>query len=615
MERSRNRLGFLVALFLLGFVILMGRIAYLTFDKADGGNDDSSHVLRGQILDRRGFTLARTSEASIIALAPPEIEDAEYLANLLGQRLLLQPSTILDRIDANRRRERKYFYLKRNVDNLLADQIMTMQLPGVYREREDHREYPSETLASNLLGFVGRDQGEALEGIERDYNDILTQPDPAQTHSGLSLQLTIDALMQYRLEQELGAAFEAAHSKRAAGIIMNIHTGEILAMAAFPNFDPNEYYRSTAYQRGNWNIRLNYEPGSTVKVFMAAILLAEGAVNPGEKFHCDGIIHFRDTTVACRYHGQIHAHGDLTLPQIIQRSCNVGIIKAMQRVSRDRFYYYMDRLGFGHKTGVLPGGSGETQGYFPALENWVPSTSYYMPIGQGFSVTPIQLLRAGSSLANGGELVRPHIADRVISSNGRSINQAQTFSEPNPFSAGVNRDVLSMMRLVVQSGTGVAAQVPGVSVAGKTGTGEKSSARGYLDKYVVSFMGFFPADRPRYGMLILFDEGEGNISGGSVAAPVFSRVVEHILPYINDNTESIRPGRLEPLKVRPPEVNPDVLYDFRGMAARDALQVISSYYGVPVELEGSGYVYAQAPPPGSDMSKVSKIVLYLDALR
>ena len=244
---------------------------------------------------------------------------------------------------------------------------------------------------------------------------------------------------------------------------------------------------------------MNYEPGSTVKVFMAGILLAEQAVSPGERFFCDGEIKFHNSTVRCRVNGRVHKHGNLNLSQIIARSCNVGIIKAMQRVRRDRFYDYMQRLGFGQKTEVLPPGSGETSGYFPDLDRWVPSTSYYMPIGQGFSVTPIQLMRAGASLANGGRLVQPYIARQILDREGAILHTAEPAFLENPFSAAVNREVLRLMQGVVDGGTGTGARVQGLTIAGKTGTGEKSSARGYLDKYVASFMGFFPVENPRYG--------------------------------------------------------------------------------------------------------------------
>ncbi|MCR9143457.1 MAG: transpeptidase family protein [bacterium] len=613
MNRSRLRLKIMAIIFTIAFVGIAGRAVYLA-SSGSGTNRAGKpvNILRGAIQDRRGLNLAVTEEASTITVAADELVDADFTAELLSEHLNMPLSDVLERFYINK--NRRYFIIKRQVDNLVADQLVDLKIPGVYREREYRRVYPGDTIASNLLGFVGRDQRRALAGVERDFNDTLTRPAPRSPREGPTLRLTIDAFIQHRLEREMGAAFEASGSKRAAGIIIDVQSGEILAMVSLPNFDPNRYYNSTPYQRGNWNIRLNYEPGSTVKVFMAAILLAEKAVSPGERFFCDGEIKFHNSTVRCRVNGRVHKHGNLNLSKIIARSCNVGIIKAMQRVRRDRFYDYMQRLGFGQKTEVLPPGSGETFGYFPDLERWVPSTSYYMPIGQGFSVTPIQLLRAGASLANGGRLVRPYIARQILDREGAILHTAEPASLENPFSQAVNREVMRMMQGVVEGGTGAGARVPGLTVAGKTGTGEKSSARGYLDRYVASFMGFFPVENPRYGGLILFDEPRG-ASGGSIAAPVFGRTVEAILPLLEDQNVAVETQRLAPLPVHPPRVDPEKLYDFRGLAARDALSIVSDYYHVPVELKGSGYVYGQAPEPGTNMERVRKVILYLEDLR
>ncbi len=618
MPKAKQRLIVLAVVFTLAFTVILGRVMYLTFAHGSSGRAAGpARVVRGDIQDRRGFALAVTEEASTIAIAPNELVDADFTAEVLAERLGMPLEDVLERFYVHK--NRRYFLLKRQVENLTADQIVDLHLPGVHREREYRRVYPGNTLASNLLGFVGRDQSNALAGAERAFNDLLTRPLPRSPREGPTLRLSIDALVQHRLERALGEAFESSKSKRAAGLFMNVQTGEILAMASLPNFDPNKYYNSTPFQRGNWNIRLNYEPGSTVKVFMAAMLLTEEAVKPKERFYCNGEIHFHNSTVRCRQNGRMHAHGDLTLEEIIARSCNVGIIKAMQRVRKDRFYEYMQGLGFGEKTAVLPPGSGETGGYFPSLKQWVPSTSYYMPIGQGFSVTPVQLLRAGASLVNGGRIVQPYLAHQVLDAEDHVLNSTSPAYRENPFPPEVNLRVLGMMRGVVDHGTGLAAKVRGVPVAGKTGTGEKASARGYLDQYVASFMGFFPADDPKYGGLILFDEPEGGLGGGSVAAPVFGRVVEEVMPYLENTRESVEPGKLEvpdDLTVHPPRVESGRLYDFRGLAARDALSIIHEFYSdVQVELKGSGYVYGQAPEPGTDVGKVKKVILYLEDLQ
>ena len=613
MNFSYQRITLIGIFFTIALVVVALRVYILAFGSTST-SEKRKNILRGTIRDRHGVALAVTEEASTIAIAPNEVYDSEQTAEFLSKYLAMTPTEILQRI--YERNNRRYFYLKRQVGNLYADQIMDLALPGVYREREYRRHYPGKTLASNLLGFVGRDQYNALAGLEHYYNDLLLHTTPKHPHQGPVLQISIDSLLQYYLELEVGKAYESSGSKRATAILMNVESGAILALVSMPNFNPNEYHKSTPFQRGNWGIRLNYEPGSTIKVLMAAILLAEKKVSPTQRFQCQGEIHFHDTFVRCRNRGKIVRHGYLSLSEIIENSCNVGIIKAMQKIKAKRFYKYMQQLGFGKPTGILPPGSGETSGYFPALRNWVASTTYYMPIGQGFSVTPIQLLRATSTLVNGGKLLQPYIAWRIRSpEENHIINEQQQNWKPSPFKESINRKIRKMMRRVVSNGTGRAARSPGMGVMGKTGTGEKSSAQGYLDKYVVSFLGFFPYKEPRYGLLILFDEPQAAHSGGSLAAPVFSKFASKARHYLETRAHSVEPKGLPPQPVRHWNIKKERLYDFRGLAARDAVQIITSFYGLKVKLSGSGHVYSQSPTPGAPIKNVKRVWLQLSELR
>lgn len=613
MRKSKIRLKQVAILF--SFCLLLVAVRTFLLSRSGDRASQPQIVVRGPIEDRHGITLAVTEEASTIAIAPADIYDAELTAELLGRKLKIRAEQLLQKI--YERKERKYFYVRRQVDNLTADQIMDLNLPGVYREREYRRYYPGNSLASNLLGFMGREQGRALEGLERDFNEALLHSSSEYPYNGAILQLTLDSLIQHKLERELSKAFAASNSKRAVGLLMNIQTGELLAMANLPSYDPNEYYRYNSFQRGNWSIRLNYEPGSTVKIFMAAILLAKKAVHPRKRFLCEGEIHFRDSVIRCRYQDRIVKHGRLTLAEIIQHSCNVGIIKAMSRIDRNDMHEAMRQLGFGRQTYILPEGSGETSGYFPSKKHLVPSSMYYIPIGQGFNVTPIQLLRAGASIANGGRLMQPFVVRRLLSvDKKRTLMEWDHPWERNPFPKKVNQAVTAMMRRVVSAGTGSAANLPKAVVFGKTGTGEKSSAKGYLDKYIVSFMGFFPQSNPRYGALILFDEPEGHQSGGSLAAPVFRSFIQSIIPYLEPASSEVKLARLDrltdqALASQRGRIERNRLYDFRGLPARNALQILAKHYNVQVEIKGSGYVYAQKPASGASMKGVEIVTLYL----
>lgn len=588
--------------------ILSARILWLSLSGPDDAVAERDNVIRGPILDRRGISLARTEEASAIAIAPAELIDSEFAAQNLARYLAITPEEILKKIYQSN--NRKYFYLKRQVDNFTADRIMDLKIPGIHREYEFKRLYPAGTVAGNLLGFVGRDPGVALAGLERSYHEILGRAEIGDRR-GPSLYLTIDSLIQSRLEKEMRAAFESSGAKGATGIFMDLETGEVLAMASFPELNPNEYQTSKIESRENLGIRMAYEPGSTVKIFMAATLLKNNAVKPNEKFFCNGEYKVGNVTVRCRVHGKMFAHGEVTLSDIITKSCNVGIIQAMNRIPPEKLYADLKALGFGVRTDIVPPGSGEAPGYLPELADWVPASRIYFPIGQGFSVSPIQLLRAAGSIANGGALLRPALARQAVAQNGHVWYEHKIIRERNPYEPAVNREVVRYMRRVVAEGTARAASLEDIAIAGKTGTGQKSSARGYEEKYVASFLGFFPAQNPRYGGLIVFDDA-GEESGGSLAAPVFARFVQSILPVLRESSQTIKVPELAPLADPSRNFDPQKIGDFSGLSAREARYLASRVYGIPVELHGSGYVRSQEPPAGAPNQNVRKIKLFLE---
>lgn len=607
MKKAKNRFIFFAVIASLSFTIVFLRITYLTFFTETPRNSAASPFKRGPITDRNGLTLAVTEEASTIGIAPDEIPNPEFTARSMSSKLDMSPEEILEKI--YHYKNRKYFLLKRHVDNFKAERLLELSLPGVYRESEFIRFYPGNSLASNLIGFVGRDQ-EAFAGIERIYNDVLSLPTTESAKIGSGLQLTIDSVAQYRLEQLLYSQFLSTKSKRASAVFMDLKNGEIIAMANLPTFDPNRYYTSKPEERRNWAMRFNYEPGSTVKVLMAAMVLQERAVKSTDHFLCEGEIQYKDIRVRCKHNNRTISHGSLTLEEIIKLSCNVGIIKAMQKIPREKLHFYLERLGFGKRTNALLG-LGETPGYLPDLDNWHTAAGYYAPIGQGFSVTPLQLLRAVSSIAAQGKLYKPMIVKYIKDSNGKVVDESAIDYEASPFEQSVNERIKKMMRLVVTNGTGVRANIPEVEIAGKTGTGQKSSASGYQEKYIASFVGFFPADNPRYSGLILFDEPEDGQVGGTAAAPVFAEFAKTILPVLDAKPESAQNLTKAGIAHDPVKnVSSVYLSDYRGLSAREALDVARAQ-DLPVRLNGSGYVKGQNPEPGTKLSDVNEIILDL----
>ena len=529
MDASKRRLRRMMTFFLLIILLIAARIVWFRISNPSG-RTVATEIIRGRIEDANGITLAYTKESSTIALAPKEIYDDEQLADILAPYLRQEPLEILHRI--YQKKNYDYFYLRRQIDNLTANLILEKKLPGVYREYELKRVYPGLTLASNVIGFVGRDQEVGLEGLERDYNEVLN--DGSDTPRGNVLQLTIDSVVQKELDAVMQANFLSSGSKRGVGIMMDLRNGDILALSSLPNFDPNEYYKYTNFERANWSSRFSFEPGSTVKILMAAVLLAEKAITRQQRFECNGILHFSNASIRCRVNNKITAHGMVNLADILRYSCNVGMIKAMQKISPESLYDYLQKMGIGQSTNTFPYGSGELSGYFPNISEFVPSSMYYIPIGQSFTMTALQLLKTGATVILENKRVEPTIVKRILNSNKTKVlEEFNREAKEGLIAKEISRTLRQMMRQVVVKGTGRAANIAGLSVIGKTGTGEKSNAKGYLDKYVVSFLGFFPQAKPRYGVLILFDEpSAANATGGSIAAPAFRQFVSKIRPYI-----------------------------------------------------------------------------------
>ncbi|MCC6275582.1 MAG: transpeptidase family protein, partial [Leptospiraceae bacterium] len=434
------------------------------------------------------------------------------------------------------------------------------------------------------------------------HKELLTAND-SETSRGNELHLTIDSLIQYKLEHALGKAFIETKSKKAVGVFMDVRTGKILAMASFPNFNPNKYNEYPAEATTNWAMRHVYEPGSTMKIFMAMILLNEGVIKANEKFFCPGYIEFGNSMIRCT-----DSHGPVDLEEILQYSCNVGIIKAVRKISDEKLYEYLKNFSFGQKTGFSPF---ENKGYFPELKKWNPSTSYFLAIGQGISVTPIQLVTSAASLVNGGKILTPTAVSLITNSYGDVVKQ---FSYP-PAMIGLkestSKQILHAMTKVVSQGTGKNAYLQDYAIAGKTGTGQKAKpGKGYSDSlYSASFLGFFPANEPRIVGLVLFDEPGGIVhSGGGLAAPVFREVVESIIPII-ESSESSKVYTLHRIEKTAPKFKADKVPDFTGKSVKETLLLLDKLR-VKYKIVGSGFCFDQSPAPGNPIEDSGEWTLY-----
>lgn len=513
---------------------------------------------RGNIYDRSGNPLALNLKLFSVAADPALIRDPDKVAAELAPLLRQPPTQILHKLRA--RPGARWVSLRETVDEPLAEAVKGLDRPGVIVARGWKRAYPHGPLAGPVVGFVGRDmKGLAgieaaldarLSGVDGQVHVVLDGRRPSSREAipsltmvtedmtpGASVVLTIDLDIQAIAEEELRRGVEAAAARGGTAVVMDPATGEVLALATYPGFDPNEY---AEYPPSTWvsdAVVAPYEPGSTFKVFTACAALEEGLMSSGERYRCTGTRSVGSRTISCTMQAGTRAHGEVDLDTMVVKSCNVGMATVALRLGAKRMHEWARRFGFGVRTGIEL--AGESPGLLSPPERWSEVQLANVGFGQGVSVTPLQLLSAYCAVANGGLRVRPHIVALVREADG-----TVTRREPEPgerlLSEATCRRVNAMLERAVTEGTGRRAAVEGRRVAGKTGTAQKAvPGRGYAPgKYVSSFVGHAPVRRPRVAILVVVDEPQGQHYGGLVAAPVFRAICERTLTHLRVPPES-----------------------------------------------------------------------------
>jgi stage V sporulation protein D (sporulation-specific penicillin-binding protein) len=506
---------------------------------------------RGNIYDRNGNPLALNLKLYSVAADPRLISDpagvAKQLAPLLRKPEAELAALLTDRGD-------RHVLLRATVDAPVAAAIRKLDCPGLIVSNEWKRAYPHEQAGAALLGFVGTDM-KGLGGIEAALNRTLSGTDgqmlvvldgrlprsrsqiPGRSVvtknmvPGSSVALTIDLEIQAIAEQELAKAVEAANASGGAAIVMDPETGEILALASQPGFDPNQF---RDYDEKSWvshAIASPYEPGSTFKLITACAAIEEGVMSQGETYTCTGSRAVGNRTISCALHGGTRAHGTLDLDHMIIKSCNVGMGTVALALGAPRLHRWAQRLGFGRLTGIEL--AGESAGLLMPASAWSQVQVANVGFGQGVSVTALQLLRAYCAVANGGRLVSPHIVKMIMEPGGKVVTPRPPPPEQVLSPATCER-LRADLEKVVEEGTGKQAQIPGRRVAGKTGTAQRPTPEmGYRSgKYIGSFVGFAPVEHPRLAILVVIDEPKGSHYGGVVAAPAFREICERALAYL-----------------------------------------------------------------------------------
>ncbi|MBN1930073.1 MAG: penicillin-binding protein 2 [Desulfobacterales bacterium] len=499
---------------------------------------------RGTIYDTKHREMAVSNDITSIAAYPKTIQSPQSTANLIADPLKIRNKALYRKLAS----KKSFVWIKRQVTPKEAKAIERMQLEGIHFITEHSRFYPNKTLFAQVLGFSGID-GRGLEGIEFYYDTYLKGINSqftvlrdalgrcfdgakswAADNSGKNLILTIDRAIQYTVEKALEEAAVQFSAKSGMAIVMAAQTGAVLAMAHFPFFNPNCF---GDFDRELWRNRAitdPFEPGSTMKIFLAAAALESGDCNPDTIFFCENGAYKVGRNIV----HDTHARGWLSLQQIIKYSSNIGAVKISEKIGSKVLYNTLKNFGFGVKTGIdCPG---ETAGSLSDYKRWTRIDSGTIAFGQGLSVSAIQLITAVCAIANDGVLMKPYIVQAVTDTTGRSL---ENFS-PKPIRRVVSEQTAKRVRKIMKTviadgGTGEKAALEGYTVCGKTGTAQKINAEGTYakDKYVSSFIGFAPADHPEVAILVLINEPEEQHYGGIVAAPAFKKIAHETLSYLN----------------------------------------------------------------------------------
>jgi len=625
------RIKVLMLIIFVFFILIIGKVFYIqvfSYNKLyNYANSLWSRNLpieanRGKIYDRNGIVLADNITTTSLVLIPNQIIDKEKTASLIAPILKITYEEMYEHVAKKTSIERVHPEGRR-LSYEIADQINELDLPGVYLLKESKRYYPKGTMLAHTLGFVGIDN-QGLSGLELMYNDYLTGSYGAikyysdakgnrlnlseiyeQPQDGMNIYLTIDYNIQIALERELNNAVLEYNPDQALGIAMNPKTGEILAIASRPTFEPSEYENyTTEIINRNLPIWMTYEPGSTFKIITLATALEEKIVDlDKEHFFDGGAVTVEGATIHCWKRG---GHGEQTFLQVVENSCNTGFVNLGLRIGKETLFNYIDKFGFGTKTGVDL--NGESNGILFNPEKIGDLELATTAFGQGVSVTPIQQVTAVSAAINGGILYTPYI---VKSINEPETNSVIVKNDPEIVRKVISDDTSTKVRYalesVVANGTGRSAYISKHRVGGKTGTAQKVKDGKYMvGNYITSFIGFLPADDPEVVVYIAIDNAKGVTQyGGTVAAPIARNVMLSIIDALE--LEEKEDGMLKQYKYGDKKYA--TVNNVVGLTSKEAVNSLKSF---KVEFSGTGNIVKyQSPAAGSIIYEGETIRLML----
>ena len=616
--------------------------------------DQSLRPERGTIYDAQGNVLAQSIPVKEIYADPNTLRDQitkkifkrskEDVAKDLGGILGIDSQTILDKLN----KDLLWISLAHQVDLHKTEEILALKIPGVGTNDEEKRIYPMGKFAASALGIVNL-AGHGVEGIESFYDktlfgkpgfqsqeqdtrarsilDALHQNDPSRP--GDSITLTLDSTIQYFVEQQLDKIQQATNAKSVTILAMDPKTGRVLGMGSRPTFDPTDYSKVSPEDRRNLAISMSYEPGSTFKIVTGSAALEEGVVHPDDVFEDPGYLRVAPRYIT-NWDSDQKPHGFPTFTQGMQLSSNVVLAQVGMNLGLGPFYTYLKAFGFGSKTGIDI--AGEESGVILPQDKVRIADLATMAFGQVNSVTPIQLLSAISAVANGGMLYRPYIVDKITAPDGKLVLQNQPTPVRQVISKATASQMTNVLKQVVSEGTGHLAQIPGINVAGKTGTAQKvdpkTGAYSTTD-FIASFTAFAPAEDPKIAVLVIIDtpkSDEGH-QGGTLGGPPAKAIIEGALQYyglpvdkdtlstvsISPSDSAVRPTPKPVTPERTPVGGEVVVPDLTGLTMRQVGEALTKSE-LHFNFTGSGLVNQQSPPAGKVVTKGTTVDVHFSSL-
>ncbi|WP_459927013.1 penicillin-binding protein [Desulfosporosinus burensis] len=651
---SRDR--WVQVVLLMGILLVLGRLVLLQVVqapdlKAKGierrTTDQSLPPDRGTIYDAQGNVLAQSIPVKEIYADPKILSDLiskgqlkstkEEISKKLGTILEIDSKAILDKLN----KDLAWISLAHQVDIQKAEQIMALKIPGVGQNEEERRIYPMGMFAASTLGIVNR-EGHGVEGVEYFYDKELfgkpgfqsqerdtkasfiqdTLHQSAPSSHGNSISLTIDSTIQYFIEQELDQAYQSTKANSVTILAMDPMTGRLLGMGSRPSFDPTDYDKVTPEIRRNLAISMSYEPGSTFKIITGAAGLEEGIINLNETFEDPGYLNIPPRRIT-NWDSDQKPHGNVTFSEGMKLSSNVVLAQVGRKLGKESFNTYLKAFGFGSKTGVDI--SGEETGLLLPQDKIREIDIATMSFGQANSVTPIQLLSAISAVANGGTLYRPYVVDKITNPDGQLLKQQKPYPVRQVISKSTALQMTQILKEVVNDGTGQLAKIPGVNVAGKTGTAQKvdpKTGEYSSTDYIATFAAYAPAEDPKIAVLIIIDtpRTEEGHQGGTLAGPRAKGIIEGALQYyglpvandtqstvtISPNDTAVRPTPQPVIPERTPVEGEVIIPELLGMTMRQVGETLAKSE-LHFNFTGSGLVQQQSPQAGKVVTKGTTI--------